>query len=180
MGQKEKGSQLFGYPSLISSRGRGSDGYCLRRLRTFAAIPAKPVPSRSIVVGSGTAAVGDSTLIVTGKKLEVSVVPPGTRPCKLSVKTKVPGVAFDAMLNPSIPPETVVSAGTLVTKFGGRKKVLAGEPLETPTALIVNACVLGFVTVPAKMTLPPCCTLCTGFVIVSTTGVACEFIAAPI
>jgi hypothetical protein len=56
-GTEEKGSQLLGYPSLITRRGRGGDGYCLRRRRTFAAIPAKPVPSRIIVVGSGTAAV---------------------------------------------------------------------------------------------------------------------------
>ncbi len=42
-------------PFSYHSKGRESDSYSLRRLRTFAATPAKPVPSRIIVAGSGTA-----------------------------------------------------------------------------------------------------------------------------
>ena len=81
--RKEKGeafSNAHRLPLLFRQRG-ATEGVpqtsllTLRRLRTFAATPAKPTPSRIIVAGSGTGAASGTTLIVPVPE-SVSVIGP--------------------------------------------------------------------------------------------------------
>jgi hypothetical protein len=82
-------------------------------------------------------------------------------------------------------PDSVVSPGM---GFGGNpvgmKRVWTwatppGVTSDKVTWVRVKGTVLGLKTVPAKMIVPPGATVCVGFVMVRTTGVACDLAEAP-